>query len=122
MGGLSLEPTHCKNNQLAEHDDIILVQRSLADFELGACRSREELLDALAACINNLVLTDFFRLVQILYRIDINENQLKKALRENEDQDAGKIIAGMIIERELQKLESRRQFRNTHDIPDDEKW
>ncbi|MCR6719344.1 MAG: hypothetical protein NVV59_03420 [Chitinophagaceae bacterium] len=53
--------------------------------------------------INELVTNDFNRLVSILYRVDVDEEKLKKRLREFPQVDAGEIILDMIIERTAQK-------------------
>ncbi len=70
----------------------------------------DEFLNLLAAHVNLLVRIDFERLIRLLYRIDVNEAKLKQLLKENTQQDAGKIIASMIIERQLQKIKSRQQY------------
>ena len=49
--------------------------------------------------INELIKNDFSRLVQILYRIDVSEAKLKNILNANPNEDAGKLIAQVIIER-----------------------
>jgi hypothetical protein len=64
----------------------------------------------LAARINTLIVDDFNRLVQLLYRIDVDEEKLKKLLRENSTTDAGLLIAGLIIRRQWEKIETRRKF------------
>ena len=107
---------------MAEHEDIMLLQRSLIDFDLSTCQNQEELLHKLAAAINDLILNDFSKLVRILYRLDINELRLKKILQDNSGADAGNLIAGMMIEREIMKLKTRAQTHRKTDIPDDEKW
>ena len=77
----------------------------------------------LSEAINYLIENDFSRLVQILYRMDINESRLKKMLAEHTDNDAGSTIAELIVERERQKKLSRQQFkRDDDDIPEEEKW
>ncbi|UEG50942.1 hypothetical protein LK994_05575 [Ferruginibacter lapsinanis] len=84
--------------------------------------SFEELQRLLAMHVNHLIKTNFEKLVSILYRIDVSEHKLKQLLKENND-DAGKIIANAIIERELQKIKSRQQFsRRDNNINEDEKW
>ena len=73
--------------------------------------SQEDLENRLAIYINELIDRDFQRLIQILYRIDISEEKLKKALQlEDKSDSSGKTIATLIIERQLQKLEFRKQF------------
>ena len=64
----------------------------------------------LSEYINEIINTDFNRLVSILYKIDVNENQLKNILREHAGEDSSAIIAKLIIERQIQKLESRKKI------------
>lgn len=81
------------------------------------------LLNELTLFINDLIVNDFAQLVQILYRVDISEKKLKQLLSDNTDKDAGKIIAEMIIERQLQKIKSREQFsQRDKSIDENEKW
>lgn len=80
-------------------------------------------MEQLSEKINDLLVNDFNRLVSILYRLDIDEKKLKNLLKENPGKDAGKIIAEMIIERQIQKIKSRQQFsQRDGNIDDDEKW
>jgi hypothetical protein len=84
--------------------------------------SPDELKEKLSAYINHLIQTDFQKLVNILYRADINESELKRLLKENPDKDAGQMIAELITERQQQKINTRQQYRGDATIPDDEKW
>jgi hypothetical protein len=85
--------------------------------------STEQLQSLLAQKINFLVENDFTKLVQILYRIDVPEQKLKILLKENTNTDAGKIIASLIIERQLEKIKYRELFnKNTPDEDEEEKW
>ena len=76
----------------------------------------------LSKAINYLIETDFHALIQLLYKIDINEHKLKQALQNNAEKNAGDIIADMIIERQQQKEIFRKMFKQQNDIPDNEKW
>jgi ribosome-associated translation inhibitor RaiA len=77
----------------------------------------------LAAHINQLIQNDFHKLISILYRLDVSEAKLKQLLEENTDSDAGIIIANLVIERQLQKIKSRRQFsKRDNNIDENEKW
>ena len=53
---------------------------------------------------------DFNRLISLLYRIDVSETKLKQLLRENTTTNAGLLIARLILERQWQKIETRRKF------------
>lgn len=73
--------------------------------------------------MNELIKTDFNHLVQILYRIDVNEAKLKQVLKDNPNEDAGKIIAALIMERQQKKIKSRQQFSQEGDnFSEEEKW
>ena len=82
-------------------------------WELGLSDdiTAEQLEEVLAEKLNSLIQSDFPALVRLLYRIDINEARLRNLLKENALEDAGKIIARLIIERQWQKILSRRQFK-----------
>lgn len=77
----------------------------------------------LAAYINELIHTDFEKLVYYLYRIDVHEQKMKLLLEQNLRADAGELIAQLIIDRQLEKIKTKEQFRSsTETIDDDEKW
>lgn len=91
-------------------------------FELMAVNHRAELEASIADQIRAWIASDFNKLIEVLYRLDIDEKNLKSLLREHSDEDSGKLIAAMIIDRQLQKLSTRQQNKGLDDIPDDEKW
>ena len=73
--------------------------------------------------VNDLITTDFQKLVSILYRMDVSETKLKQLLNENPRTNAALIITDLMIERQEQKIISRQQFRSKDEnINDDEKW
>ena len=77
----------------------------------------------LAERINELINTDFQKLVSILYRMDVNETKLKQLLIDNAGADAGIIIADLMIERQAEKIKSREQYsKRDENINDEEKW
>ncbi len=77
----------------------------------------------LAEKFNSMILEDFSALVQFLYRMDISETRLQHLLKENAGEAAGKIIAQLVIERQFQKIETRRQFpTGDNTFSDEERW
>lgn len=84
--------------------------------------SYEKLREAVARQINPLITNDFNKLLSLLYRIDINENKLKNMLAKNPSTEASLLIADLIIERQLQKIESRKMFNQREDMENEEKW
>ena len=69
----------------------------------------ENILEQLSEYINDLIANDFSSLIQLLYRLDIPEKKLKESLRLNVQEDAGRIMAMMIIKRQMEKIELRKK-------------
>jgi hypothetical protein len=84
--------------------------------------SAEQLEMLLAEQFNTLIREDFSALVQFLYRIDISETRLRLLLKANAGEEAGMIIARLVIERLTQKIQTRRQFKKEDTISDEERW
>ncbi|MEN9963413.1 MAG: hypothetical protein RL582_508 [Bacteroidota bacterium] len=89
-----------QNNQITTTVSI----EDVMQIKTIAKLDERELLLSLAAYVNELIMTNFERLVQLLYRIDVSEEKLKKLLRQNPESDAGIIIADLIIDRQKQKI------------------
>jgi hypothetical protein len=106
-----------------EQQEIIQVINTDLAIALPEQIDAGELLNQLAAYISHLINTDFEKLVALLYRIDVHEEKLKHFLIDHPNEDAGKIIAALIIERTQQKINFRKQFAGKF-FPDDdeEKW
>lgn len=78
---------------------------------------------ALVEYVNNLITSDFPALLNLLYRLDVSEHKLKDMLEQHPGEDAGRIIAALMIERQQQKLQSRAAFRKKEtDIPEEDRW
>lgn len=85
--------------------------------------SFKDLRETLSHHINLLIQNNFQKLVSILYRIDVDEFKLKMLLEENVTANSATIIADLIIERQLKKIESREKSHKSNDnIPNEEKW
>ena len=105
------------------NQELVSYVNQTFNMQVTSSASREQLEDLLAERINQLIVQDFASLVQLLYRIDVNEQKLKSLLKENTGTDAARIIAVLIIERQLQKKSSRQSHRDDSNIVDDsERW
>lgn len=83
----------------------------------------EEMCIKVHETIQHLIAHDFQKLVEVLYRIDVDERKLKRILSDNKDKDAAIIIGDLIIERQVEKFNSRNQSRRMDgDIPEEDKW
>ena len=86
-------------------------------------KASNECLLALSKRINDLILNDFEKLILLLYRLDVNEAKVIQLLKDYPHSDAGSMIATLIIERQLQKIKTRKTFRQgDFNIDEDEKW
>jgi len=83
---------------------------------------KEEMKYHLIFYINHLLLHDFDKLVQILYRVDVSENKLKEVLQKNPGTDAAIIIADLLIQRQEEKIKTKEAFKSNNDIPGEDKW
>ena len=85
--------------------------------------NEKNFVDFLTEKINFLIVNDFNKLIYILYRADINEQKLNKLLAENKKEDAGKIIAALFIQRQLEKIKSREEnAANAKNDSEEERW
>lgn len=103
-------------------------QPSLSNEIISAVNSLEQITNVkmreeLISLINELIKEDFQSLIQLLYRIDVNEKKIRLYLKENSHQDAASVLADLIIERQLQKIESRKKYAYKNNADEhDEKW
>ncbi|MEI9909931.1 MAG: hypothetical protein WDO71_09825 [Bacteroidota bacterium] len=104
-----------------ENELVTLIRNDL-EIELPVKIAGEELRSKLSAHIHHLIVHDFQKLVSVLYRIDVNEGKLKQLLKEKPGEDAGFVIADLIIERQIQKIKSRKETKGNNNIPEDDKW
>jgi hypothetical protein len=101
----------------ADRRELIIELNRSWELDLTEGLSADELEMLLAGKLNALIQSDFSALVRLLYRIDINESRLRNLLTGNEREDAGKIIAKLIVERQWQKILSRRQYKAGEQAP-----
>ena len=98
-------------------DEIIFVTNSLQ------VNSSEKVKKKLIDLLNELINNDFEALIQLLYRIDVNEKKIRDLLNKNDSKDGASVIADLIIERQLQKIESKKNYRSKNDnFSNEERW
>ncbi len=106
-----------------ENEELIRLLNNELPVEIAGQKSYAEIHTQLSAYINTLIKNDFDKLITYLYRIDVNEQKLKSLLQQNPSEDAGNIIAILIIERQQQKIKTREQFsRGNNNFDEEEKW
>jgi hypothetical protein len=106
-----------------ENTELIRLLNNELAIDFVEQMSYSELHSQLSAYINQLIKNNFDKLIAYLYRIDVNEEKLKTLLQKNPGEDAGNIIATLIIERQEQKIKLRNQFsKKDDDFDEEEKW
>jgi hypothetical protein len=97
------------------------IQKDLSDrFSLT---NAEDWFQHFVERIDYLVQTDFPKLVNILYGLDVSEKKLSEMLKEHPGTDAAEIIARLIIERQRKKIHTRALYKKPgDDIPEADKW
>ena len=100
-----------------------MVRNVALAFEMESIDNRlEEFQIKLRARVAELLQKDFSRLINILYRLDVSEEKLKREIYNQHASDAAELISRLIIERQLEKLQTRWQQRSNENIPDADKW
>lgn len=72
---------------------------------------RKELKSRLSAFIEEMLDTNFEKLCSMIYRHDVEESKFSDALQEGTVAEQAAQIADLVIDRELQKVASRKAYR-----------
>jgi hypothetical protein len=110
------------NKEAIIHETIAQIQKDFGmysieiNFDGNMETAYEQLMNKIGAEITNLLAIDKNKLQSILYRIDLSENNIKKALQLSATKDfditTNQVIAHEIIVRELKKVLTRNYFKN----------
>lgn len=80
-------------------------------FSGNAYNAYEELFEQIEPHIKNLISTNHQKFLGFLYRIDLSDVQIKKAVNENSSESFSAIVTDLIIKRELQKVVIREHYK-----------
>ena|ERR1051325_1304665 len=83
---------------------------SLPDYEAEEQQLYDALKRLLSKRIEEMIDHEFDKFVNLLYRIDINESKVKQALSQHPFSKGVEAVADMIIQRQLQKVITRKQY------------
>lgn len=73
--------------------------------------SGNDLFRILSNYLNELIEKDFQSLVNILYRVDVSEKKVRESLANTGNQNAGDVLAQLLIEREIEKNYWRERYK-----------
>lgn len=74
--------------------------------------SRDELKIRLQIFIADLLENNFEKLCAMIYRHDVLESKFNKALEKETISEQSALIAALVLERELEKVETRRKYKS----------
>lgn len=80
-------------------------------FSGNVYEAYEELFDQIEPHIRELIHSNQSKFMGILYRIDMSDVMVNKAVKENASESFSEIITDLIIRRELQKVVIRQHFK-----------
>lgn len=83
-------------------------------FSGNAYNAYEELFEQIEPHIDKLIRTNHQKFMSILYRIDLSDEQLKKAVETNASEPFASIVSDLIIKRELQKVVIRNSYKSQY--------
>ncbi len=89
---------------------LIVRQFDLEDAQ-GRAFSEQDLLDALARRIDYMIEHDMDMLLSLLYRLDVDEQKINRALDPAAPDPAHIGLARLVLERQKQRVATRQQYR-----------
>ncbi|MFT6872505.1 MAG: hypothetical protein ACJAVN_001516 [Roseivirga sp.] len=104
---------------MSEHSDLInsltlfekefQLEKSYLNLQAKEEISYDQAFLMIVRVVEDLLSKDFNGLINVLYRIDVSEEKLKATLALSNDNPAS-VIAKMILDRQLQKVEIRKRY------------
>ncbi len=88
-----------------------LINRDLGLPSDAGHHSEEELIDLLADRVAELLATDMVSFMSMMYRLDVPEKQVARALSPANDDPANVTLAKLIIERQKKRLHTKKTIK-----------
>lgn len=102
-----------EQEEVSQSIQLICNHFSITDNELTLAENTFDALERkLTSIVSYLLDKDMNRLLNSLYRIDLDESVFKKILTEEPPENLSRRIAGEIIKRELQKVKTREKYKS----------
>jgi hypothetical protein len=87
-----------------------LLRNNFELHEPAYLNNEEQLVNLLLPIIQQLLNRDFEKLLQVCYRVDLDENKLKEILHKSPPGQIAGDLSKAIVNRQLQKVEIRRLY------------
>jgi hypothetical protein len=88
----------------------MLIKIISKDFDLSENLNEVQLREVMCNAFAYLVDHDFPKLLQILYRADVDQDQLKKLLENSPNSSSAEVIADAYIARQKAKIETWKKY------------
>lgn len=85
------------------------------DFDIPDNLSENQLRDAMVDAFAYLIDNDFPKLIQILYKADVDQYKLKELLETVEGASSAEVIADAYIARQMAKIETWKKYSQKKD-------
>ncbi|WP_316737613.1 hypothetical protein [Pedobacter aquatilis] len=89
-----------------------LIKIILKDFDIPEQLSENQLRETLINAFGYLVDNDFPKLIQILYKADVDQYKLKELLENTKGSSSAEVIADAYIARQKAKVETWKKYSN----------
>ena len=80
------------------------------DFDLPEALTESQLREVLVKAFEYLIDDDFPKLLQVLYKADVDQYKLKELLENTEGKSSAEVIADAYIERQKAKVETWKKY------------
>ena len=87
-----------------------LLKHSLEESGLDLAFSEQTPFEQLCAYIRWLMAHKMDFLLSLMYRLDVTESSIKKALHPGNPEDPATALANLIIERQLNRIETKKKY------------
>ena len=99
-------------------DDLELKPPDVAEAEDAYMQMRDFIAQKVAHWMQNAP----EHLFNVLYRLDVSENKAKAAFTNQTEEEPAIALANLIMEREIEKVHSRRKYRNQNQPDPEDEW
>lgn len=98
------------DNKIEHFNEVVSIVKNDLAFSFIGINNLDELRQQIYQRIAEMINREFELLMSIMYRLDIDEAKFNDAIANTEDPAAQ--ITELIIEREIQKVQTRMRYRN----------
>ncbi|WP_443939533.1 hypothetical protein [Pedobacter sp. MW01-1-1] len=91
-------------------DTAALIKIIAKDFEIENSLTENQLRETLVDAFAYLIDVDFPKLIQILYKADVDQYKLKELLENTDGQSSAEVIVDAYLQRQAAKIETWKKY------------